>query len=275
MCWRERDDALRAAAKALADGRIVAVKGLGGFHLMADARNEAAVRTLRERKHREEKPFAVMFATLDDVRDAAEVSEPEAAILTSPERPIVLLRKRDSALADAVAPCGNPLIGAMLPYTPLHHLLLAETGFPVVATSGNRSDEPICTDETEALRRLAGIADLFLVHDRPIVRPVDNSVVRVIAGRATVLRRARGLAPAIAAHGIAPGILAVGGHLKTTLALSTEAGAVLGQHLGDLDSAASARRLWPRRRGHPAPARRRPAPRRPRPPPRLSFDASG
>ncbi len=231
----ERDDALRAAAAALAEGSIVAVKGLGGFHLMADARNEDAVRALRRRKHREEKPFAVMFASLDALVEAADPTDTEVEVLTSRERPIVLVRQRPNALAGSVAP-GNPLVGAMLPYTPLHHLLLDGLGFPVVATSGNRSDEPICTDELEALARLAGIADLFLVHDRPIERPVDDSVVRVIAGKPTVFRRARGLAPAVAARGVRPGILAVGGHLKTTVALSTEAGVVLGQHLGDLDT---------------------------------------
>ena len=232
----ERDEALKAAAVALRDGKIVAVKGLGGFHLMADARNEEAVRALRQRKHREEKPFAVMFASLDAIRAAADPTDVEIEVLTSRERPIVLVRKRPGVLADSVAP-GNPLTGAMLPYTPLHHLLTAELGLPVVATSGNRSDEPICIDEHEALSRLKDIADLFLVHDRPIVRPVDDSVVRVIAGKPTVFRRARGLAPAVAARGVKPGILAVGGHLKTTVALSTEAGVVLGQHLGDLDTA--------------------------------------
>ncbi len=230
-----RDDALKAAAAALREGRIVAVKGLGGFHLMADARNEDAVRTLRRRKQREEKPFAVMFASLDALSEAAAPTDIEIEALTSRERPIVLIRKRAGMLAESVAP-GNPLTGAMLPYTPLHHMLLAELGLPVVATSGNRSDEPICTDEHEALSRLKDIADLFLVHDRPIERPVDDSVVRVIAGKPTVFRRARGLAPAVAARGVKPGILAVGGHLKTTVALSTDAGVVLGQHLGDLDT---------------------------------------
>ena len=177
-----------------------------------------------------------MFASLDALLEAADPTDVEIDALTSRERPIVLIRKRLGALAESVAP-GNPLVGAMLPYTPLHHLLLAEVDFPVVATSGNRSDEPICIDEHEALARLKDIADLFLVHDRPIVRPVDDSVMRVIAGRPTVFRRARGLAPAVAARGIAPGILAVGGHLKTTVALSTAAGIVLGQHLGDLDTA--------------------------------------
>ena len=174
----ERDDALRATADALRHGKIVAVKGLGGFHLMVDARDAAAVARLRQRKHREEKPFAVMFPSLAAIASEAHVGDAEEALLTARERPIVLLRRRPgSKLAVPVAP-GNPYVGAMLPYTPLHHLLLADLGFPVVATSGNRSDEPIVTDEREALTRLAGIADVFLVHDRPIVRPVDDSVVR-------------------------------------------------------------------------------------------------
>jgi hydrogenase maturation protein HypF len=147
----------------------------------------------------------------------------------------VLLRKRGEPVAASVAP-GNPLLGVMLPYTPLHHLLLSETGFPLVATSGNRSDEPIVTDESEALRRLINIADLFLVHDRPIMRPVDDSVVRVIAGRPTMLRRARGHAPAVVAPMARAGMLALGGHLKATVALGTGAGAVMSQHLGDLDT---------------------------------------
>ncbi|CAN5257394.1 carbamoyltransferase HypF [soil metagenome] len=231
-----RDDALRTAAAALREGRIVAVKGLGGFHLMVDARDPAAVARLRERKRREAKPFAVMFARLAAIEAAAEVAPAEAALLTGRERPIVLVRKRGEALAVPVAP-DSPLLGAMLPYTPLHHLLLGETGFPLVATSGNRSEEPIVTDEAEAPGRLRGIADLFLVHDRPIVRPLDDSVARIVAGRSTVLRRARGYAPATVAPCLRPDILAVGGHLKATIALGTAAGTVLSQHIGDLDSA--------------------------------------
>ena len=231
----ERDDALLAAADALRRGKIVAVKGIGGFHLMVDAGDDAAVGRLRDRKHRPEKPFAVLFAALADVATEAHVDGVEAALLTSRERPIVLLRRHGHALVGSVAP-GVPLIGAMLPYTPLHHLLLAELGFPVVATSGNRSDEPIVTDEQKALGRLAGIADLFLVHDRLILRPLDDSVVRIVAGRPMLLRRARGFAPASAADASEPGILALGGHLKATVALTTRAGIVLSQHLGDLDT---------------------------------------
>jgi hydrogenase maturation protein HypF len=230
------DRALRAAGDALARGAIVAIKGLGGFHLMVDARNQTAVERLRLRKHREAKPFAVMFPTLDSIRAAADVSAQEAALLAGRERPIVLVRRRGDALADAVAP-RNPRVGALLPYTPLHHLLLADIGFPVVATSGNRSDEPIVIDEGEALERLAGIADLFLVHDRPIVRPVDDSVVRVVAGKPQIVRRARGYAPAAIAADLPPGVLALGGHLKAAIALTTRSGALLSPHIGDLDTA--------------------------------------
>jgi len=178
-------DALLAAAEAIRRGATVAVKGLGGFHLVVDARNDDAVQRLRRRKHREEKPFALMYPTLELVREHCEVSEFEERLLGSPESPIVLLRRKQSAIrhpSSAITPSvapGNPYLGIMLPYTLLHHLLMAEVGFPVVATSGNLSDEPICTDETEALERLAGIADVFLVHDRPIARHVDGSVVRV------------------------------------------------------------------------------------------------
>ena len=189
------DDALQRTAAAIRLGLIVAVKGLGGFHLMVDASNEAAVRRLRQRKRREEKPFALMFPSLQEIVEHAIVDPMEERLLRSPEAPIVLLRRgtRDD-LAASIAP-GNPYLGVMLPYTPLHHLLMQELGMPVVATSGNVSDEPICIHEQEAILRLQGIADLFLVHNRPIVRHVDDSVVRVMAGRELVLRRARGFAP--------------------------------------------------------------------------------
>lgn len=232
------DDALRLAADAVRAGRIVAVKGLGGFQLVCDARDAGAVAVLRRRKGREEKPFAVMVPDLQAAEACAEVSPAEARLLTSPEAPIVLLRaRRAPGLAAGVAP-GNPLLGVMLPYTPLHHLLLADLGFPVVATSGNRTDEPICTDEREALARLAAIADMFLVHDRPIARPVDDSVVRVVLGRELVLRRARGYAPlAVPVGELLPPLLAVGAHLKNTVAVSTPAGVGLSQHVGDLGTA--------------------------------------
>jgi len=233
------DDALRKAVEAIRGGAIVAVKGLGGFHLVVDAANEDAVRRLRERKHREEKPFAVMYPDLASLERHCAVTEPERLLLTSAEAPIVLLARRTEAvsgLAPAVAP-GNPNLGVMLPYTPLHALLLGDLGGPVVATSGNRADEPICTDEGEVVNRLGAIADLFLVHDRPIVRHVDDSIVRVVLDRELVLRRARGYAPLpVPIRPPAPPLLAVGGHLKNTVALAAGAEVVVSQHIGDLES---------------------------------------
>jgi len=186
-----------------------------------DAANRAAVQRLRQRKRREEKPLAVMFPSLDEVFDHAQVDELEERALRSPECPIVLLRRGQRCeLAAEIAP-GNPYLGVLLPYTPLHHLLMRALGAPVVATSGNLSDEPICTDEHEALGRLKGVADLFLVHDRPIVRHVDDSVVRIMAGRELVLRRARGFAPLpVLLEQDVPDIIAVGAHQKNTVAVS-------------------------------------------------------
>ncbi|MEP2774500.1 MAG: carbamoyltransferase HypF [Luteolibacter sp.] len=243
-CLGVGDDALRAGADAIRQGGIVAVKGVGGFHLFVAAHDERSVRRLRDLKHREEKAFALMFPSLEKVREACVVSPVEERLLRSPEAPIVLLRRSDDAVAVSIAP-GNPYLGAMLPYAPLHHLLMAELGFAVVATSGNRSDEPICTDEREALERLGGIADFFLVHNRPIVRPVDDSIVRVVAGREMVLRRARGFAPlpiSLAPKKQLPEpkvILAVGAHLKNTVALGVGDQVYLSQHIGDLETAAA------------------------------------
>jgi hydrogenase maturation protein HypF len=250
-------EALLAAAKAIREGKIVAVKGLGGFHLVADARNDKTVRLLRERKQREEKPFALMFPSLESIKTECEVSLLEERLLRSPEAPIVLLRRLrqsqipnlKSQIAEGAAP-GNPYLGAMLPYTPLHHLLMAGLGFPVVATSGNLSDEPICTDEREALERLGGIADVFLVHNRPIVRHVDDSIVRVMLDRELVLRRARGYAPLpinvlpasrwqikqFCRQDAGRTILAVGAHLKNAVALSIGSRVFISQHIGDLET---------------------------------------
>ena len=234
------DTALLECAKAIKDGKIVAIKGLGGFHLMVDGRNDGAVLKLRARKHREEKPFALMFPTPELVADHCEISPVEDRLLRSPESPIVLLRARAPALlAAAVAP-RNPYLGVMLPYTPLHHLLMQELGFPVVATSGNLSEEPICTDEREALSRLSGIADVFLVHDRPILRHVDDSIAREMGGRELVLRRARGFAPLpVFLQQQIPPIAAVGAHQKNTVALSVGPQIFVSQHIGDLETEAS------------------------------------
>jgi hydrogenase maturation protein HypF len=231
------DDALLIATEKIKEGKIIALKGLGGFHLIADARNPDAVETLRIRKHREEKPFALMYPSLDCIRMDCNVSQLEARLLASSESPIVLLEsKSHRCIAPAVAP-GNPYLGAMLPYTPIHNLLMREIGFPIVATSGNLSDEPICIDEQEALTRLSGIADLFLVHNRPIVRHVDDSIVRVMLGRELVLRRARGYAPLpLRCEKSVSDMLAVGGHLKNTVALTVDHNVFLSQHIGDLEN---------------------------------------
>ena len=239
-----KDAALQSAAKAVRAGQIAAVKGVGGFHLLADARDEKVVELLRERKHREEKPFALMFPTLASVKAACEVTPAEERLLRSPEAPIVLLRKignRKSEIGNSVVP-GNPNLGVMLPSNPLHHLLMAELGFPVIATSGNLSDEPICTDEREALDRLRGIADVFLVHNRPIVRHLDDSIVRVMLGREMVLRRARGYAPLpirLKSKIQVPKskvVLAVGAHLKNSVALAVDENVFISQHIGDLET---------------------------------------
>ena len=234
------NQALEQAADAIRDGEIVAVKGLGGFHLMVDARNEAAVTRLRLRKHREEKPFALMFPSRELAAEYCHISEVEDRLLRSPESPIVLLEaKPDRPLAPSIAP-KNPYLGIMLPYTPLHHLLMQELGFPVVATSGNLSEEPICTDEHEALARLTGIADVCLVHDRPIVRHVDDSIVREMAGREMVLRRARGFAPLpVHVNQELPAIAAFGAHQKNTIAISVGPQVFISQHIGDLENEAS------------------------------------
>ncbi|NGZ96017.1 MAG: carbamoyltransferase HypF [Nitrospira sp. WS110] len=251
------EEALRQASAWLEQGLVVAVKGLGGFQLWADARSDQAVRRLRNRKQRAEKPFAVLFPSMDMVRDYCVLSFDEEALLCSPQAPIVLTRKRcDAVLAEAVAP-GNPYLGVMLPTTPLHHLLMASLQRPMVATSGNCSEEPIVTDEREALVRLNGIAAAFLVHDRPIARPVDDSVVLAIdgipdrndrgetgkpKGDVMILRRARGYVPQAIrwSNGLIDGacgpILAAGGHLKNTVALLRKDRVVLSHHLGDLST---------------------------------------
>ncbi len=232
-----RHEALLQGAAALRQGQILALKGVGGFHLMVDARDEEAVKRLRSKKAREEKPLALMYPNIEMLKQHCYVSEAEERLLLSPEAPIVLLRKKNTGgLAESVAP-GNPYLGVMLPYSPLHHILLSELGFPVVATSGNRSEEPICTDENLALERLSDIADVFLIHNRPIARHIDDSIVRLAAGRELVMRRARGFAPLpIYLKNQAPPILAVGAHLKNTVALAIDNQVVISQHIGDLET---------------------------------------
>jgi hydrogenase maturation protein HypF len=232
----EGDAAIVAAAGALREGRIVAVRGLGGYHLACDATSDAAVRRLRERKRREAKPLAVMVRDLAAVRALVEVDDRAAALLDSPEKPIVVLPRRpDAPLAPAVAP-GLASVGVMLAYTPLHLLLLEAVGRPLVMTSGNLSDEPIATANDDARRRLGGIADLFLMHDREILSRYDDSVIRA-EGPHIVLRRARGFAPMPLPlpQPVPRPLLAVGPHLKNTLTLAVGDRAFVSQHVGDLE----------------------------------------
>jgi hydrogenase maturation protein HypF len=240
--------ALNAAVAALRNKKIIAVKGLGGFHLMVDARDRASVNRLRETKHRSEKPFATLFPSLEMIQAVCEVSTLEEELLCSLQAPIVLLKKKSSAaaLADNLAP-RNRYLGVMLPYTPLHHILMQELDFPVVATSGNISEETLCIDNHEAVDRLGSMTDGLLVHNRDIVHPADDSVVRVMMGRPMILRRARAYAPLPlplppAASGDLerdPVILAVGGHMKNTIAVSNGRHMVPSPHIGDLESVQS------------------------------------
>lgn len=222
---------------ALLRGEIVALKGIGGFQLLVDARQSAAVARLRQRKHREEKPFALMMPSLEMAREYCDISPAEQELLESRAAPIVLLHPRPGTdIGWNVAHC-SPYLGVMLPYSPLHHLLMRACPFPLIATSGNRSDEPIAIANDEAATRLKDIADHFLTHNRPIVRACDDSVVRLTRGRAGILRRARGYAPLgiRVSKSVAP-VLAVGGHLKNTVAIGVGNDVFLSQHIGDLET---------------------------------------
>ena len=229
---------LREAARLLDNEGILAVKGLGGFHLACNARSEATVATLRERKRRVEKPFAVMLRRIEDLNRFCEADDAACKLLLSIERPIVLLpRKPDSGLAESIAP-RNRFLGVFLPYTPLHHLLFASGKFDaLVMTSANLSEEPIAIDNDEAIRRLQGIADAYLVHNRDILRRCDDSVIRLVAGRAQMLRRSRGFVPVpVPLERESPPILAVGGELKNTICIVRGTEAFLSQHIGDLEN---------------------------------------
>ena len=229
-CGPRLSQPLEEAVALLREGKILAVKGLGGYHLACDAAAEEAVARLRARKHREEKPFAVLTSSPESL---AQVSAAELELLRSPASPVVLVRRRDGApVAPSVAP-GSPWLGLLLPYSPLHHLLAADFGGPLVLTSGNHSDEPIACEDEDARERLGRIADAFLGHDRPIHRRCEDSVVRV----AFPLRRSRGHVPAalpLTDH--APPLVAAGAELKSTFCVARGSEAFLSAHLGDLDS---------------------------------------
>lgn len=232
---------LRAAVETLDAGRVLGVKGLGGFHLACDATNGSTVRLLRERKRRDQKPFAIMVTGLDAARAVAELSEEEEALLVSPERPIVLVRRAEhTRVAPEVSP-DTPLLGLFLPYTPLHHLLLRALGRPLVMTSANVSGEPICRDNDEARRRLEGIADALLLHDRDIAMRCDDSVTRVIDGAPTLMRRSRGFVPrpVMLSKPVTRPVLACGAHLKNTFCIATGDTAYFGPHIGDLETIAA------------------------------------
>lgn len=234
-------DDIDAAATLIQRGEIVAIKGIGGFHLACDASNEKAVAQLRERKLRFHKPFALMARDLNVIKQYCQISEAEEALLKNHCAAIVLLEQTDKKLAPTVAP-GQKTLGFMLPYTPLHHLLMKRLSKPIVLTSGNLSDEPQCTDNDEARERLGKIADYFLLHDREIVNRLDDSVVRAKAdGTCEILRRARGYAPSPIklppGFESTPEILAMGGELKNTFCLLQNNRAIVSQHMGDLEEA--------------------------------------
>ncbi|MBI5043546.1 MAG: carbamoyltransferase HypF, partial [Nitrospirae bacterium] len=242
----EKKEAMESAIIALKDGAIVAIKGLGGFHLCCDAMNDKAVKRLREKKRKSNKPFALMAADTDTIKTFCAVSEPDEKALKSKESPILLMPKLpQSGISDAVSP-NNNYIGAMLPYTPMHNLLffspVATQSFSIpnfnalVMTSGNLSEEPIVIDNNEAVERLSDIADYFLLHNRDIYMRVDDSVVRNFKDKARMIRRARGYVPApIDLNWEMPEVLACGGELKNTLCLTKDRYAIMSQHIGDME----------------------------------------
>ena len=232
------DEPISRAARALRAGDIVAVKGMGGYHLACDPFDERAVRTLRGRKVRQDKPFALMARDLGQARELCRITPEEEKLLNSPARPVVLLRRREgSGVADEAAPRQNTL-GIMLAYTPLHHLLLGDAGVPLVMTSGNNSDEPIAYRDAEAFEHIGDIADYILLHDRPIHMRCDDSVVRVARGGTYPLRRSRGYAPSPlrVTESFSRHILACGGELKNTFCVAKDRHVFLSHHIGDLEN---------------------------------------
>jgi len=231
------EEAINLAIQAVKEGKIVAVKGIGGFHLICDATNEKAVNTLRMRKRRQEKPFAVMFKSLQQLKEYARPTNLEEALLSSSQRPIVLIEKVQDSLPEAIAP-GLKRIGAFLPYSPLHYIILSKLDVPVVATSGNYSEEPIVKDNEEALNKLSEIADLILVHNREIKRRCDDSVVKVVGGIPLPIRRSRGYAPLPIRlpYKLKNKVLATGGMLKNTFAIAWNDKVFISQHVGDVEN---------------------------------------
>ncbi|WP_284679978.1 carbamoyltransferase HypF [Aceticella autotrophica] len=229
-------DEIEKAAKLLKKGKILAIKGLGGFHLSVNALNEEAVRLLRKRKNRYGKPLAVMMKDIEQINEYCFINEEEKKLLESPKKPIVLLRKKNFNLAKSISDNLNR-VGVLLPYTPLHYLLMDMIDFPVVMTSGNFSEEPLCKDNEDALNKLSSIADGFLLHDRDIVNRIDDTVTSFVGGRERIIRRARGYAPQpLICHKTMESILACGSFYKNTFCLTRENYAFLSHHIGDLDN---------------------------------------
>jgi len=235
----EGENALKEAEDLIKKGKIVGIKGLGGFHIVCDAKNNKAVALLRERKGRQEKPFALMYPSCQKIKEDCFLSEKEEEILKSPQAPIILLKaKKDFSVSPLVAPHNNSL-GIMLPYTPLHHILLNDLNFPIVATSGNLSEEPIITDEKIAIEKLNDLCDGFLFHNRKIERHIDDSIVRVMGGKEVVLRRARGYVPYPFIIEKKNNSIGFGGFLKANLSFQKGNNIFVSQHIGDLETESS------------------------------------
>lgn len=239
----EREPAVALACDAIRAGKIVALRGLGGYQLLLDATQDAAVERLRARKRRERKPLAIMVGSLQQARSLAELNDREVDALQSPANPIVLVKARSGTLLARSIHPGLAELGLLLPTTPLHAELLDQTHVPLVCTSGNAEGEPLAFQVAEAQQKLPRIADLFLHHDRPIVRPIDDSVVRVMGGKTTTIRLARGLAPLSLPLSCATPLLALGGQQKSAIALCNGAQSLLGAHLGDLTTMAACQRF--------------------------------